>query len=308
MFSRMRTLAVVLFIALFFASSSVAQQATLRIMGWNLQGNGDDIDPKLLVEQLGIKQGVDIWGLSEVRPELFDDFLEGAKIGEAAEFEVIRGESGKNIRLAIIYNKSKLDLVASEELFKVFGLKKNSGLRAPLTAHFRGKKTKQEFIFMVNHLASGNAKDNEKQAIALREWVKTQSLPIIATGDYNSFDNRPVVKIMKETWFELEPIHNVPSFAKPLSGRIDHVFIGNRDKAVGWTGTAAIFLRESDELAVGPFTDTKKTTDHQPIGATFTINAVKEPPVEDDDDEPLLRQLLRRIDRLEERIRKLENK
>lgn len=308
MFSRMRRLAVVLFVALFFASSSLAQTTTLRVMGWNMQGNGDDIDPQLLVKQLGIKQGVDIWGLSEVRPELFDDFLEGAKIGEKDEFAIIKGETGKNIRLAIIYNKSKLDLVESEELLKLFELKKGSSLRAPLTARFRGKTTKQEFVFMVNHLASGSATDNEKQAKALAAWVKTQTLPVINVGDLNSFDKRPVINILKETWFELEPIHNVPSFAKPLSGRIDHIFIGNRDKAIGWSGTAAIFKRESDELAVGPFTDTKATTDHQPIGATFTISSVKPPPMDDDDEERLIQQLLRRLDRLEERVRQLEKK
>src|SRR5262249_49428627 len=192
----------------------------------------------------------------------------------------------------------------------LFGLNKSSSLRAPLTAHFRGKKSKQEFVFMVNHLASGDANANKKQAEALAAWVKTQTLPIIAVGDLNSFDGRPVIKILKESWFELEPIHNVPSFAKPLSGRIDHIFIGNRDKAVGWTGSAAIFKRESDELATGPFTDTKQTTDHQPIGATFTFGVAQPPPpgTDDDDEEPLLRRLLRRIDRLEERIGALEKK
>src|SRR5262249_10099574 len=156
-------------------------------------------------------------------PELFDDFLEGAKVGEQDEFDIVRGQSGKNIRLAIIYNKTKLELVNSDELFQLFGLNKSSSLRAPLTAHFRGKKSKQEFVFMVNHLASGDANANKKQAEALAAWVKTQTLPIIAVGDLNSFDGRPVIKILKESWFELEPIHNVPSFAKPLSGRIDHI-------------------------------------------------------------------------------------
>lgn len=305
---RMRNLAAALLAALLFVAGGSAQTTTLRVMGWNLQGNGNDINPKRLVKELGIKQGVDIWGLSEVRPTLFNDFLEGAKEGESDEFDIIKGESGGGIRLAIIYNKTRLELVDSQELLELFGLEKNSALRAPLIAQFRGKKTKQEFIFMTNHLASGNAEVNKKQAEALREWVKRQELPVINVGDFNSFDNRPTVSILKESWFELEPLHDSPTFRQPLNGRIDHIFIGNRDKAVGWSGMAAVYMRRNDTLAFGPFKDDKESTDHRPIGATFTISAVTPPPVLAADDPDFVRQLLLRIDQLEQRVRDLEKK
>src|SRR5262245_41269811 len=110
MFLKLRQLGSALFIAVFIMSGAAAEQTTLRVISWHMQGNGDSIDPKLLVTQLVIKQAVDIWGLCEVRPELFDDFLEGAKVGEQDEFDIVRGQSGKNIRLAIIYNKTKLEL------------------------------------------------------------------------------------------------------------------------------------------------------------------------------------------------------
>ena len=302
--------AVVLLLA--FSSGALAQQPiTLRVVGWNMEGNGKASTSRL-EKQLGAKQGVDIWGLSEVRKEFVEKFRKGAAKGENAKFAAILSESGGRIRLAIIYNKDKLKLLGSSELFDLFDLQPSSLLRAPLVAHFQGIQSKQEFLFMVNHLASGNAETNTTQAKALVTWIREQTLPVIAVGDYNFRLNirtgkaRSGWKIMKQAWFELEPLHRIATFQRPFSGVEDFIFIGNRDKAVGWTGVSQVLRRANDTPAKGTFPDTNKDTDHRPVEARFSFSPVQPP--DPKDTKELMREILRRLDSLERRLNKLENK
>ena len=70
-----------------------AEPISLRVACWNMEGNGE-AEESLLRTQLAEKDGVDIWGLSEVRPERFDAFTAGAAEGESAEFKVVKGTTG----------------------------------------------------------------------------------------------------------------------------------------------------------------------------------------------------------------------
>ena len=45
-----------------FTSVSVAGDVSIRIAGWNLESNGNDSDISLLQDQIGDKDGIDIWG------------------------------------------------------------------------------------------------------------------------------------------------------------------------------------------------------------------------------------------------------
>ena len=60
---------------------AVGEEAvSIRIAGWNMEGNGDT-SINLLETQLAAKKGVDIWGLSEVLPDRFDDYCTAAAQG-----------------------------------------------------------------------------------------------------------------------------------------------------------------------------------------------------------------------------------
>lgn len=91
--------------------------------------------------------------------------------------------------MAIVFNAERLELIESDELTEVqLG---SPNLRAPLFAHFRGKSTGIEFIFMVTHLLRGGGDDHDEarrlqQASMLNDWVKAQVLSANFTGDFNA--------------------------------------------------------------------------------------------------------------------------
>ncbi len=89
------------------------EPVTLRVVAWNMEGNGR-ADAGKLRDQLSAKDGVDLWGLSEVRSNRFDTFLEGAEGTEGTDFEIIKGSTGgSKLRLAIIYDTSVLEQVGA---------------------------------------------------------------------------------------------------------------------------------------------------------------------------------------------------
>ena len=111
---------------LFLLTNSVlcAQDAfDFRAATWNLEGNGE-IDLGLIEEQLADKDGIDIWGLTEVRPGNFDDVRDAAEVGEGSQFEVIEGSTGGGIRLAIVFDPEAVDhletLEFDDDRFVVF--------------------------------------------------------------------------------------------------------------------------------------------------------------------------------------------
>jgi len=58
-------------------------------------------------------------------------------------------------------------------------------VRAPLVAQLRLKPAGPEFLFMVNHLYRSNTEWRHEQARLLNAWARSQTLPVIAVGDYN---------------------------------------------------------------------------------------------------------------------------
>jgi hypothetical protein len=132
-----RTLPLLLLAAALAAVPAAAQEerVSFRVAGWNMEsGESDDA---LLRRQLGEKQGVHVWGLSEVRnATALAEFERGAEEGEDGDYAAILGSTGGGDRLAIIYSTARFDLVDQEELFDI---QPTSGQRAPLVAHLRGR-------------------------------------------------------------------------------------------------------------------------------------------------------------------------
>jgi len=265
---------------------------SLRVVGWNMQSDWNnsrkEADPELLKEQMAAKNGVDIWGLSEVLyADALDLFEQGAEEGEGSDFIPVLGTTGGRDRLAVIYDSALFEQVGNPiELEDETAL--SSGLRAALVLHLKGKRTGQEFLFMVNHLKRGGAQNPKrlKQAENLHAWAKTQTLPIIAVGDYNfdyhvdlghlglphrdgGFD--AMIKDGVFTW--VKPDRMVKSQASDdYKTILDFVFVAN--EPFGWSGISRILDRKGDQPATEvDFDDNSRESDHRPADAIFVLEA-----------------------------------
>lgn len=264
---------------------------TVRVVGWNVQSNFDagqeESDPVLIKEQMAAKDGVDIWGLSEVLDATaLQQFEEGAEQGEGSDFISVMGMTGGRDRLAVIFDSALFEQVGSPmELTAETQL--SGGLRASLVVHLRGKRTGKEFLVMVNHLKRGGAQNRVrlKQSKNLNAWARTQTLPIIAMGDWNydydieDGDNGPPNRdggfdaLTKDNVFQwVRPAQIVKSQADDnFNTLLDFIFVANAP--FEWTGMARILERESDIAATTiDFDDDERNSDHRPVDAVFILD------------------------------------
>jgi|GEM_PF-6363093 len=267
--------------------SEAAESVKLRVICWNLESG--DSDAELLGRQMGQKDEVDIWGLSEVDPDVFDIIEAGAE-ESGIDFETIEGETGGNDRLAILFNTDRLELLEVMELHAVRLGSQN--LRAPLIAHFRGKATGIEFVFMVNHLLRGDGDEHDEerrleQARLLNEWASVQTLPVILTGDLNAdydcqfgdagqraplFDE--LIQDGHLAW--VRPISLVRT-QRSFNSVLDFVMVANPQALPGWSGASRVLNRAGDSVATTlTFQDNGEQTDHRPVDAVFSVS-VPEP-------------------------------
>ena len=178
-FSLFNRLLTVVLVTLWFACLTVTAQ-TVTVVSWNVESGGSNNET--IRQRMASFQGVDLWGLSEVASDAAAGVFEtGAEDGEEAPFSRIVGTTGASDRLAIIFNGDRFQLVRSQELTNIG----SGNHRAPLVAELREVSSNRNFLFMVNHLARGNANLRRQQATQLNDWVRTQTLPVIAVGDYN---------------------------------------------------------------------------------------------------------------------------
>ena len=115
-----RTTTATILVALVHPAPAAAQQDTVsfRVAGWNLE-SGESTDA-LLRSQFADKQGVHLWGLSEVRgATALAAFEQGAEDGEGADFTAVLGTTGGGDRLAIIFSTGRFELLGTEELFDI---------------------------------------------------------------------------------------------------------------------------------------------------------------------------------------------
>ncbi|MDF1816205.1 MAG: endonuclease/exonuclease/phosphatase family protein, partial [Verrucomicrobiales bacterium] len=272
-------------ITLFFVTFTPAQDISIRIAGWNMESG--DSDSGFLKNQLGEKEGIAIWGLSEVmNSSVLKSFEQGAEIGEQGDFERILGTSGGSDRLGILFDTSRVELLDTFELHEM--QEGNPDHRAALVAKFKGKITGQEFFFLVNHLARGNRQMRLRQAVFLNRWAAEEmnrsGLPLVVVGDFNMdldlngglFDpdkRDPAYDAMIAggIWRHLAPENMVKTQASDSFNTIlDFVFVSN--PPVGWTGVSRILGRAGDDIAnLVDFDDDSQATDHRPVDALLTL-------------------------------------
>lgn len=244
----------------------------LNVVGWNVESGGND--PDVIAQELADFDGVDVWGLSEVKRQNALKYVVAAAQGEDAFFEWRRGNTGGGDRLLIIWDSHKYEKLGELELFD---LRMENG-RAPLAVKLESKATGAQFWFMVNHLYRGDADKRRQQAIGLREWFSQQTIPVIATGDYNfDFDipdgpgNEAFQEMVKEghaIW--LRPSTLIKTNSNPsFNSVLDFVFVN--DDAAPWFRTSSIVVRPGD------FPDGPERSDHRPVAATFEIDVAPPP-------------------------------
>ena len=251
----------------------------LSILAWNVESGGND--PNVIASQLSSLTGYQIYGLTEVHPSNSRRYVQA--LGE--QFNYVVTVTGKNDRMVLAYDKGRIQLVEHAELEAHKSHRMNDANfrhRSPLLGKFLDRQTGIEFLVVLNHLARGSAEIRNEQAVALREWAKDQTFPIVGIGDYN-FDfsfptqkgNRAFVEFTKdETWEWVRPDPLVDTNWADRDGDgldnypdscLDFMFVSGEAK--NWSPVASVIVRDGD------FPDDKTTSDHRPVVLYLAIPA-----------------------------------
>ena len=253
----------------------------IKAIAWNLQSGQSE--PTTIANQIAEFKDANLFGLSEVLPLAFDDYLAAANSMDDRPFKDVRGGSGGNDRLQFIYDSSRLELVSKQEPDKLADVTVYRGnLRRPLFCAFRDLKTKTRFIAVLVHQARGDEAMRNNQAIGLREWARGQTEAIVVMGDFNydydfiagkgnaAFEelNRDQIlrwiqpeKFVDTCWTDenLDFINDYPASI------LDGFFVAG--PARKWLPKARVIVRPGD------FPDNFATSDHRPNELVLVPNA-----------------------------------
>ncbi|MCY2973866.1 MAG: hypothetical protein NTW52_04270 [Planctomycetota bacterium] len=261
------------------AVQKTASSETISVLAWNLESGGSD--PAVIAQQLKDLGAHDIYCLTEVDPKTFEQ--NASSLG--SKYEAINGNTGRDDRLQIIYNKDRFELLEQKELMEYRDFILNNGNhRSPLYARLKDKATGLQFIVMTNHLARGNAELRTKQAIGLREWARDQNVGVINIGDFNmDFDfrtergNEAFPEVLRDnifTWVRPAVLIDTNWADKNGDGldeypdsMLDFAFVSGPAK--DWKPVCRVIVREGD------FPDDQATSDHRPIELKLTVPVAK---------------------------------
>lgn len=256
------------------ASPAATATSELTIIAWNVESGG--ADPKVISQRLKTF-GADIYGLSEVHPNDFETYRQA--VGEG--FDEIHLPTGNDDRLQLIFSKERFELLERIELdrYKEHVLN-HGGLRSPLAARLKDRKSGREYLVMVNHLARGNEAFRNQQAIGLREWARDQSMPCICVGDFNmdyeftpAKGNQAFVEMLRDNvWSWVKPDEMIDSnWWDPEGDGIDN-FDGSLLDLAFVSGEAKQWSPRCEVIVEpGDFPDDATTSDHRPIRVQLSI-------------------------------------
>ncbi len=229
-------------------------------------------DPATIADQIAAFEGVDLWGFSEVNANDAMRFEDGAAVGEGANFAGVLGTTGGGDRLLAVYDADRYTLLGSGELGEI---NVGGNVRASLVLTLEEKATALQFIFMVNHLYRTDDAARHTQATLLNQWAATQTLPVIAVGDYNfdwdvatgTHDMGYDLMVQNGRWEWVKPAALVTT---ECSGNpcqynevLDFVFVAGA--AEQWPASSEIVVRAGD------FPDNENISDHRPVEAMFSV-------------------------------------
>jgi endonuclease/exonuclease/phosphatase family metal-dependent hydrolase len=256
-------------LAVMFLLATPLAAESLRVVSFNVESGG--AQPTALAEQLRGLGPVDLWGFSEVQSISWAfTFKAVAEEVAGADYWFEIGQSGGGDRLLILYNQDKLEHLSVVELD---GINPGGRVRSPLVAHMRLKSTGDEFLFMLNHLYRSRPDERMKQARQLNEWAQSQTLPVVAVGDYNfdwlsdddhgrGFDFMTAGGVFD--W--VRPATIVPTQCDPeFRSVLDFVFTAGA--AQQWPATSTILFPQDDYCP-----DDDAHSDHRPVEAVLEIS------------------------------------
>ena len=253
-------------------SAAASSHAEIRFVAWNLESGGND--PDVIAEELGQLEDYDVYALSEVNQNNLPKYAQALHTAKKRNYRAFHSVSGGHDRLAMIFDKGKLELFNYWELFAYNGEAMNDGRhRSPMIAHFRVRSTQLQFLVTVNHLARGNAQLRETQARSLRLWARRQRLPVIGLGDFNFDFDFPTQKgnsgfeafLADDTWKWVRPDPMIDTnWSDDGMGNdrypdscLDFTFVAG--KARDWKSRSHVIVRDGD------FPDDDTKSDHRPV-------------------------------------------
>lgn len=265
----MRVLLPLVCLALVLLSGGKGVAEPLQIVSWNTESGDAQVD--VLTDAIAANQGTHLWGFSEVLRRWEGPFLRAAAVGEEHAFDSVMGTTGGADRLLVVYDMDRLERLDSFELHQ---LNPQRRVRSPLVVHFRDRSTDSQFLFMVNHLYRSRADQRHAQSRGLREWARTQTLPLIAVGDYNydwHFENgdsdhdRGYDELVADDIFSwVRPQTLVPTHCSAYNSVLDFVFVAGA--ARDWAPSSQILEAQPDYCP-----DTARQSDHRPLLARFDL-------------------------------------
>ncbi len=243
----------------------------IHVVTWNI--GLDKADLHAIARRIASFSGVDLWGLQEVNSRSASPVLAAAAAeGENATFAAIQGNAGDGLHLVAIYNSDRYTLLKWWELSAI---NTTGNVRPSLVLHLRDRSSRLEFLFMVNHLYRSREGERHKQAHLLNEWAATQSLPVIAVGDYNfdwdvangarQHDAGYDLMTASGRWKWVKPASLTTTQCSGWPCRYNSVldFVFTAGPAQQWRAESTIVVEPGDF----PADNTK--SDHRPVQATF---------------------------------------
>lgn len=250
--------------------SEVGSAESISVVGFNVEsGDAYDDDIAALIATV---QGEGLWGITETMNGYWPPKFAEAAGDEGLAFDWVMGTTSFDDLVTILWDTEKYELLSYEELHDI-----NVGgtARAPLVGHFRSRETGREFLFMANHLWRTNDTYRHQQGGLLNEWARTQTLPVIAVGDYNfdwrvnggeeSHDLGYDRMVADDVWRWVRPETLVGTQCSNFAPAVlDFVFVAGEAK--DWAASSAVLEPQTEYCP-----DDNRTSDHRPVRADFEL-------------------------------------
>ena len=271
-------IAIVLAFAPFAQPVFAQPPVPIDIVTWNT--GLDDADLSTITDRIRTFDGIEIWMLQEVwRANAASAIAAAVEDGENANYTAILGDSGRDLRLLTIFNADRFQLLDGYEIAHI---NTTGNARAPLVLQLRDKLSGETFLLMNNHLYRSRDDERWRQATLLNEWARSQTIPVIAAGDYNfdwdydngeadhdtGYDNMTADGI----WQWVRPERLVPTQCTdnlPCTYDEILVFVFVSGAAQQWQAISDVVVEPGD------FPDDQLKSDHRPVRARFVPLAAR---------------------------------
>lgn len=254
-----------------FTAPAIAGNVT--VIGWNIEGGWRPDATLQGLAPVFRNHEADIWALSEVSAE-WEAALPDL-VGENGSFEIIIGERSGTDKVAIVYNRERLEPFGDP--VELEQLRYGRGGRSPLFQVFQDRTDGAYFAVGVVHLHRSDANDRFLQSVGLNDWADGENLPLILMGDFNydwnlsgtpGHDRGYDALTENGIWQWVRPATLVKTQCSPrYNSVLDFAFVANG--AQQWASESEILERHPAFC-----NDTDRTSDHRPVRITVDVTGV----------------------------------